>query len=222
LTVVGVVEDSFIGSATGGLGLGQNPAEQIYVSWGVQSYSSGTLLARTKGDPNAFVREARAIMARVFPDVGLFAAGSLADAIDRSMWAFPLFGGLFSVFGGAALLLSVVGLYGIVSFSVGQRRRELSMRIALGAGRVGVVWMTLRSALGQVGIGAAVGAAASLALMRLPFLQGMLFEVTAGEPRVVAGVLVVLVSAASLAALVAPARLVARSDLTGLLGRVHS
>jgi predicted permease len=222
LTVVGVVEDSFIGSANGGLGLGQNPAEQIYVSWGVMSYNIGTLLVRTKADPNAFVPEARAIMAGVFPDVALFAAGSLADAIDRSMWAFPLFGGLFSAFGAAALLISVVGLYGIVSFSVGQRRRELSMRIALGAGRVGVVWMTLRSALGQVGIGAAVGVAASLALVRAPLLQRILFEVTAWEPGVVAGVLVVLVSTASLAALVAPARLVVRPDLTGLLGREHS
>jgi putative ABC transport system permease protein len=138
------------------------------------------------------------------------------------MWAFPLFGGLFSAFGAAALSISVVGLYGIVSFSVGQRRRELRMRIALGADPVGVVWMTLRSVLGQVGLGAAAGVAASLALVRLPSLQRMLVDVPASEPRVVAGVLVVLVSTALLAALVAPARLVAQPDLTGLLGREHS
>ena len=221
LTVVGVVEDSFIGSATGGIDLGANPAEQIYMSWGVQSHSIATLVVRTKADPAAFVPEAHALVAGVFPDVGLFATGSLADAIDRSMWAFPLFGGLFSAFGAAALSISVAGLYGIVSFSVGQRRRELRMRIALGADPVRVVWMTLRSALGQVGLGAAVGVAASLALVRLPLLQRILFEVTAWEPGVVAGVLVVLVSTAFLAALVAPARLVARPDLTGLLGREH-
>jgi putative ABC transport system permease protein len=222
LTVVGVVEDSFIGSASGGIDLGQNPAEQIYMSWGVQSHTIATLVVRTKTDPAAFVPEAHALVAGIFPDVGLFATGSLADAIDRSMWAFPLFGGLFSVFGAAALSISVVGLYGIVSFSVGQRRRELRMRIALGADPVGVVWMTLRSALGQVGLGAAVGVAASLALVRLPSLQRMLFDVPASELRIVAGVLVVLVSTAFLAALVAPARLVVRPDLTGLLGREHS
>jgi hypothetical protein len=222
LTVVGVVEDSFIGSASGGIDLGGNPAEQIYMSWGVQSHSIATLVVRTKADPAAFVPEAHALVAGVFPDVGLFATGSLADAIDRSSWAFPLFGGLFSAFGAAALTISVVGLYGIVSFSVGQRRRELRMRIALGADPVRVVWITLRSALGQVGLGAAVGVAASLALMRLPLLQRILFEVTAWEPGVVAGVLAVLVSPAFLAALVAPARLVARPDLTGLLGREHS
>lgn len=222
LTVVGVVEDSFIGSASGGIDLTENPAEQIYMSWGVTSYINPTLVVRTRADPAAFVPEAHALVAAVFPDVGLFATGSLADAIDRSTWAFPLFGGLLSAFGGAALTISVVGLYGIVSFSVGQRRRELRMRIALGAGPVRVVWMTLRSALGQVGLGAAVGVAASLALVRLPLLQRILFEVTAWEPGVVAGVLVVLVSTAFLSALVAPARLVARPDLTGLLGREHS
>lgn len=222
LAVVGVVEDSFIGSANGGLGLGENPTEQIYMSWGVSSYPLGTLLVRTAGDPDAFVPEARTMMAGVFPDVGLSAAGSLAHAIDESMWAFPLFGGLFSVFGAAALLMSVVGLYGIVSFNVGQRRREFSLRLALGSGSGRIVWMTLRSALLQVGIGAAVGIAASVALVRLPFLKGMLFGVSSWEPRVVAGVFVALVVTAFLAALVAPARLVSRPDLGGLLGREHS
>jgi hypothetical protein len=222
LTVVGVVEDSFIGSANGGIDLQENPAEQIYLSWGVASYSHVTLVVRTKADPAAFVPEAHALVAAVFPDVGLFATGGLADAIDRSTWAFPLFGGLFSAFGGAALTISVVGLYGIVSFSVSQRRRELRLRLALGAAPAHVVWMTLRSALGQVGLGAALGVAASLALVRSPLLQRILFEIAAAEPRVLTGVLVVLVSTACLAALVAPARLAARPDLTGLLGREHS
>jgi predicted permease len=221
LVVVGVVKDSFIGSANGGLGLGENPTEQIYLSWGIQSYPLGTLLVRTSGDPEAFVPQARAVMAGVFPDVGLFAAGSLANAIDESMWAFPLFGGLFSFFGGAALLMSVIGLYGIISFSIGQRRRELSLRLALGSGSVRIVWMTLRYALLQVAIGAAVGIAVSVALVRSPFVQGILFGVSSWEPRIFAGVLAALLITACMAAVVAPARLVSRPDLGGLLGKEH-
>jgi len=87
---------------------------------------------------------------------------------------------LLGVFAGAALLLTAVGLYGVISFSVGQRTREIGIRMALGATRDGVVRQVIREGLVRVAVGLAVGAAGSLALTRV--IASQVFGVSVTDP----------------------------------------
>jgi len=122
---------------------------------------------------------------------------------------FGIFGTMFTVFGGAALFLAAVGLYGVLSFSVNQRRRELDVRMALGATRGRVVRRVLGEAAGQLGLGAAIGVALSFALGR--GLAFILFEVEAMDATVLIGVVGIL-TLTGLLACVVPATRATRVD----------
>src|SRR5262249_58342297 len=95
-------------------------------------------------------------------------------------WFFRAFGRLFMVFGFAALALAVVGLYGVVSFSVGQRTREIGVRLALGAQARGILRLVLGQGSLQLGIGVLVGV--GFAAVRSRALQTMLFGVKPADP----------------------------------------
>jgi predicted permease len=118
---------------------------------------------------------------------------------------------LTGIFGIVALLLAAVGLYGVVSYSVAQRTREIGIRMALGARSTEVVRLVFRQALVLVCIGTATGALAALALTRV--LSGMLFGVSATDPAVFIGVVCVLASAALVASYI-PASRATRVDPT--------
>ena len=110
---------------------------------------------------------------------------------------------LLGVFGGLALLLCAIGLYGVVDFSVSARTREIGIRISLGAQRGVVVGSMMKDVLKWVGIGGLVGYSAAVALARL--IQGLLFGVGAGDPFTLTLVVLLLGGVAMVAAFV-PAR----------------
>jgi ABC-type antimicrobial peptide transport system permease subunit len=112
-------------------------------------------------------------------------------------------------FGGLALLLTSLGLYGVIAYGVQRRAREIGIRMSLGADRAAVLWMVLRECLVLVGLGTAAGALASLWLSRL--VSGQLFGVTPGDPVTIAAASLILVTVAALAAYM-PARRAARVD----------
>ena len=130
------------------------------------------------------------------------------DVISQSLWAVNLAAGLLGVFGVLALVLACVGLYGVMSYSVGQRTREIGLRMALGAGRQAVLALVLRQGLTLVGAGVVVGVAGALAASRL---VGTLLFASPSDPVSFVGASAALVAVALVASLV-PARRASRVD----------
>lgn len=120
-----------------------------------------------------------------------------------ALWAVNSGARLFSVFGGVALLLAVVGVYGLKSYVVSRRTREIGVRMALGATPAGVLWLVLREGLVLTGMGVAIGLGLSWGLGRL--LSGMLYDVSAVDPLVFVVAPLVL-TASAMAASYVPAR----------------
>jgi ABC-type antimicrobial peptide transport system permease subunit len=120
-----------------------------------------------------------------------------------------LFTALATAFGGLALALAAVGLYGVVSYAVRQREREIGVRVALGAAPARVLALTLRQGMTPVAAGLAVGLVGALVATRV--LRAMLFEVSATDPATFAGV-AALLAAVGLAAAYVPSRRAARVD----------
>jgi ABC-type antimicrobial peptide transport system permease subunit len=104
---------------------------------------------------------------------------------------------LIALFAGFAILLSSVGIYGVISYSVSQRTTEIGLRMALGENRWNVVRMVLREALSLCGVGLLIGSLAAIAAARL--LQAQLFRVSALDPRIYLGVLITLALVALIA-----------------------
>jgi ABC-type antimicrobial peptide transport system permease subunit len=124
-------------------------------------------------------------------------------------WQPKVFGGLFGAFGLAALLLAVVGVYGMTAYAVAQRTREIGVRVALGAGARDVVALTARRGLALMGVGLAAGLALTLAAGGV--FRTILFGVTPSDPAVLLGA-PLLLGAVGLLATWLPARRAARVD----------
>jgi putative ABC transport system permease protein len=116
---------------------------------------------------------------------------------------------LVGFFAAAALLLAVIGIYGVISYGVGRRTREVGIRLALGAGRRDVLALVLRQGLALTGAGLAAGVAGALLLTR--FLSSLLFETGRLDPAIYAGVALLLAAAGLLACWI-PARRATRVD----------
>ena len=179
--VVGVVDDTYVGSPSGGFGLGTAPVPQLYLSWGVQPYPFADLVVRTRAaDPLQQLPLVRDVLAQLAPTVPLQRAGALEQAIRDSTWAFTLFSRAFSVFGVVTVLMATVGLFSVMAFGVQQRTREMGVRIALGASGAGILGLVARMAGGQVLGGLVLRLILSGLLGRS--LRLLLFDVTATEP----------------------------------------
>jgi predicted permease len=176
---------------------GQNPAGTMY------------LVARTPGDAEALapalVREARAIE----PNVAVFDVktmeGRLSESLARRRFAMLALG-LFAL---VAMLLAAVGIYGVTSYSVAQRTREIGVRVALGASRRDVLGLVLRRGMLLALVGIGVGLAGAFALTRL--MASLLFGVSAADPLTYAAIALLLGTAALLACYV-PARRATKVD----------
>ena len=143
------------------------------------------------------------------PQVPLENAASIDQTIDQSLWMMRIAAGLLAVFGALALALASVGLYGLVAYSVNQRRRELGVRMALGAARVDVLRLVLRDGMGLVVIGLAFGVGLSLLVSRA--LASLLVGVNASDPVSFAGASALLAAVAFVGSYL-PARRASRFD----------
>jgi ABC-type antimicrobial peptide transport system permease subunit len=172
------------------------------------------LFVRSRREPAELLslvpREVRAIA----PDVLLTFPRTGGELVDGALFQAKAAVGLLSVFGALALGLAGIGLYGILAYSVSRRRREIGLRLALGASPSGVMRLVLREGMTIVSLGAVLGLALALGAGRL--LSGMLYGVSATDPASVAAAALTL-GAISLAACYLPARLATRVDpLTSL------
>jgi putative ABC transport system permease protein len=206
--VVGVVSDEKQD------GLDAPVAPEVYQSYLQETDSEMTLVARCAGDPTSFAPRLREAVASVDPKVALYDVKPMiermADAVARQRLA----AWLFAFFGGAALLLAGVGVAGIVAFLVRSRWREIGIRVALGASAGTILRLLLRDGLGAVGAGLAIGGALAAALSRV--VSSLLFETSANDPTILAGVAGVILLAALLAGYL-PARVALRMNASQVL-----
>jgi hypothetical protein len=123
----------------------------------VRPYAVRLLLRTGGGDPLALTPTVRDAIEAVDPDLPLFEVATLSEAIYADKKVLEAFGALFLVFGAGALFLTTVGLYGVVSFAVSRRAREIGVRVALGARPRDVVRLVLRQGATLVALGTAIG-----------------------------------------------------------------
>jgi putative ABC transport system permease protein len=171
-------------------------------------------VVRTTGDPLALVPAVRSAVAALVPDLPIARVATMEQHVARAL-AYPKFmSTLIAAFGALALALAVVGIYGVMSYAVAQRSREIAIRMALGAGRSNVIQMVLSRAALIAGVGIVAGLSAAAALSRL--MAGLLFGVSATDVTTFAGAAFSLLCVALLAAAV-PAVRASRISGAGVL-----
>jgi len=168
-----------------------------------------SIVVRTTSDPLLLSQALREAVAATDPLVPTGAIRSMDQLLSRSLALRSFMMLLLGFFGGLALLLASVGIYGVIAFAVSQRTREIGVRMALGARPADVLRMVLREGMTLVGAGVVLGVAASLMLTRL--LEGMVYGVRVRDPLIFAAVDLLLV-AVSLVACYVPARRATRVD----------
>jgi predicted permease len=203
MQVVGVAKDSKYESVR------EAPKPFFYVSRRQNFSVGGDLYIRTPIRPDimttALLREVHALD----PDLALYEVIPLQEQLDRSTSPQNVAVILVGVLGGLALLLAAIGLYGVMSYAVSQSRRELGLRMALGARASNLLRLVLSRGLALTGAGVLLGAAAALRLTRL--LGNLLYSVSPRDPLAFASALVVM-TVAALAACFLPAWRAARTD----------
>jgi predicted permease len=212
LTIVGVVRDAV------GFTWEADADPTIYLPYlQTDSYLDGreghqaylNVVVRTSGDPAALAQAARQAIWAVHPGVSISETTTLTAAIDRAL-ARPRFqSALLGSFAALALVLAAAGIYGVMSYAVARRTREIGLRLTLGAQRGDVLRLILRQALGRLAIGGALGLAG--AWLAAQALTTMLYGVRPSDPLTFAIVPAVL-AATALAASYLPARRASRVD----------
>jgi len=190
-------------------GLTEETVPQYYLPWSQAVITWPTLTIRTAGDPAAMTSVLRGAVAEMDREIPVYGVTTLDDVIYKAA-ATPRFQTLvLASFAGLALMLAAIGLYGVLSYMVTQRSREIGVRIALGAGRGDVVTLILRRGLGLALLGIGIGLAASALLTG--YMSGMLYGIQALDPAtfVVVGAILLTVS---IAASTGPAYRAARVD----------
>jgi putative ABC transport system permease protein len=189
--VIGVVGDI----RSSDLAKASRPA--YYVPLSQLMWGPPTLVIRTAGDPQSIAPAISAILRSMDPETPLYDVHTMDDllALDLGRARFQAI--LLSLFAGIALLLTAVGLYGVIAYSVAQRTHEIGVRMALGASRSGVLSMVLGRGLRLTGVGLVIGVAAALALARI--IAALLYEIPPRDPATY----VVVCIALSLVALLA-------------------
>lgn len=168
-----------------------------------------TLVARVEGDPARFAGVLRAAVAAADPDQPLGTTAPLTTLLSESLAQRRSAAGILAAFAATALLLAAIGLYGVLAYSVARRRREIGIRIALGARRPTIVAMVLRESGRLLATGLGAGLAAALVLTR--FLASLLYGVGAIDPATFTAVAASLV-AVGLVASYLPARRASRTN----------
>jgi predicted permease len=136
----------------------------IYYSFGFgpNAYPDAFVLhVRSHADPHTIIQPVRRLLQSIDPELPLYQVATLSEEVDRSLWQEHLLAALTSCFGAFALLLSVIGLYGILAHFVTRRQQEIGLRIALGADSQQVIWLVARRVLPMLAMGVFAGAALS-------------------------------------------------------------
>jgi len=195
--VVGVARNSKYSS------LGEDPTLFAYLPMRQRFAPGATLYARTAGSPSTLLETVRREVQSLDPGLPLADVTTLRDRIRDSLWSARMGAILLSLFGLLGLLLAAVGIYGVMSQHVEQRRREIGIRMALGAHTGKVIGLVLGQGMALVGIGVALGLAGAGATTRL--LGSLLFGVSGTDAAIFVAAVGVLATVATVATFL-PAR----------------
>jgi predicted permease len=194
--VVGVVEDARRSE------LQEGPTLQCYVplSQAPKSLSSRALFVRSTGDADALLGVVRREVQALLPDLPFVEVRSLADLLAPQVQPWRMGAAILALFGLVALVLALVGLYGVVAHSMARRTYELAVRVALGAQERDLLWLALRQGGGIGSLGAIAGVVLALSASHL--LQPLLFQVSASDPAILGTAAALVVTLAFLASLI--------------------
>lgn len=201
--VVGIARNSVVNA------IGEVPVPLVYLPVTQDYAPAATLQVQTTGRPEAVIAGVRGQIQSLEPNLAITNVQTIGEIIDQGLWAPEMGAALLALFGGLALVLAAVGVYGVLAYSVTQQTREIGIRMAMGAERSDVLGLVVGQGLKLAGAGLALGILVSLALTRQ--LSSLLFGVSAYDPLTYAGVTVILVSVALLACYI-PARRATRVD----------
>ncbi|MGH2779908.1 MAG: ABC transporter permease [Thermoleophilaceae bacterium] len=189
-------------------GLGEETPPAIYPALAQMPFTGLSLLVGT-ATPEATLTAVRSEIRSMDPDLALFNAGTMEQVLFDSVAQPRFMTLLMGLFAALALVLAVVGVHGVLSYTVAQRTREVGIRMALGASRRAVVGMVVAQGLTMTGIGIAIAVLGAFLLTR--FLSSQLFQVTTTDPLAFSGMAVGLAVVATLASYF-PARRAAQVD----------
>jgi predicted permease len=175
----------------------------VYVPSRQEPPAGASLLVRSQLPPASLADSLRRAVQAVDADQPVFTIQTLDQMLNEDRWPFRVFGVMFGVFAVIALVLSSVGLYAVMAYSVTQRTSEIGLRMALGAQARQVRWMVLKLGLVQLTLGLSLGLAGAVFLSRL--MEGMLVGVTSSDPFTFA-LITALLTVVSIAACLLPAR----------------
>ncbi len=201
--VVGVVAD------VRNQGLDREPRKQVYLPLRQSPTAGMAVVARTDGDPAAFAGAIQRVIWDVDPEQPIYELSTMDQILARAVFLPRLSTTLLALFALAALLLAALGIYGVLSYSVSQRTREIALRMAMGASGGNTVGMVVRNSLLLIAIGGAIGLVAALLLARS--MSGILYGVGPFDLPAFTLAAAVLVVAGIIASLL-PARRATRVD----------
>ena len=189
MEIIGIVKDIKYTS------LRDEIPEQAYIPYmGSHFLGRMTMYIRTAVDPNLLMPTLREKVRELDPNLPIYGLRTTETQISNSLVTERMIASLSTVFGFLATILAVIGLYGLMSYTVAQRTREIGIRMALGAEQGNVVWMVMRDVLRLIGFGIVVGIPAALALTRV--VESQLFGLTGHDPRTLAMAAVALTAVA--------------------------
>jgi putative ABC transport system permease protein len=201
--IVGVVDDVRQSA------IEEAPAPLMYLSNFQSPRVKVTLVARTQGEPLSYTRTIQNAIRELDHDQTIIEAFTFDDILNEAVARPKFLTVLFGAFGAVGLLLGAVGIYGVLAFIVSQRRREIGLRIALGANLGAVQRLVIRRGMVLAAAGVAIGIGSALALSR--YIEGLLYGIPSTDVATYISVSVTLIVIAGLASLI-PARRAARVD----------
>jgi putative ABC transport system permease protein len=197
-TVVGVAKTIRMEGLTGD----QTPG-QYYFAYPQEMTSHMYLIVRTSTEPASVISSVRAAVTSIDPDLPLYSVATMQEKLSASLTTTRIRTILIVGFGAVAVLLAAIGIYGVLAYSVAQRRAEIGVRLALGSPASTVFNLIVKQGMTLLAGGLVIGGLAALYLSRL--VQGLLYGITATDP-VVYGVVAIVLSAVALFACAIPAR----------------
>jgi predicted permease len=207
-TVVGVIGDVLYHT------IDSLPIQDVYLPYAQSPAPRMMIFVRTGGEPLALVAGARRVVSALVPGLPVFDIKTMASRTAIASAQARFSATLLAMFAGTALLLAVIGIYGVMSFMVIQRTREIGIRMALGADRARVRGLIVRQGLRLAAVGAGLGLIGAFAATRV--LGSMLFDVKPGDPVTYIAIVLVLAAAAAIASWI-PARRASRVEPTEAL-----
>jgi putative ABC transport system permease protein len=209
-TIVGVVPDYRHGELDN-----TEPIDPCaYVSFAYGAFPNTGLTIRASGDPALVSAPAREAIRASDPKMAVFQAATMTEIRERGYWQYFLFGWMFSLFGGIALVLAAIGVYGVLSYSVEQRTQEIGVRMALGAGRRDVLKLVVLQGVKLAMVGVVIGVVGSFFVT--PILKTELVNVSPTDPLSFIGVSIFLAVIAFIASYVPARRAMAVDPLVAL------